>query len=69
VQTTPTCVPQQYRFPAPEEAVTRRAVTAITGTIVAMSFAFSLGNVTHLCLNLGITAWIARWSPRRSTSA
>jgi len=24
-----------------------------------MTFAFSLGNVTHLCLDLGITAWIA----------
>ena len=24
-----------------------------------MTFAFSLGNVTRLCLDLGITAWIA----------
>ena len=24
-----------------------------------MTFAFSLGNVTRLCVNLGITAWIA----------
>ena len=45
--------------PAPGEALTRRAVTVITASIVAMSFAFSLGNVTRLCLELGITAWIA----------
>ena len=43
----------------PGEALTRRAVTVITAMIVAMSFAFSLGNVTRLCLDLGITGWIA----------
>jgi len=43
----------------PGEALTRRAVTAITAAIVVMTFAFSLGNVTRLCLDLGITAWIA----------
>ena len=43
----------------PGEVLTRRAVTGITAAIVAMAFAFSLGNVTQLCLNLGITAWIA----------
>jgi hypothetical protein len=43
----------------PGEALTRRAVTAITAAIVVMTFAFSLGNVTQLCLGLGITAWIA----------
>ena len=37
----------------------RRAVTAVTIAIVMMTFAFSLGNVTRLCVNLGITAWIA----------
>jgi hypothetical protein len=31
----------------------------VTGAIVVMAFAFSLGNVTRLCLHLGITAWIA----------
>jgi hypothetical protein len=41
------------------EAMTRRAVTTITAAIVVMAFAFSLGNVTRLCLDLGITAWIA----------
>jgi hypothetical protein len=41
------------------EALTRRAVTVTTAAIVAMTFAFSLGNVTQLCLDLGITAWIA----------
>jgi hypothetical protein len=34
-------------------------VTVVTAAIVLMSFAFSLGNVTRLCLDLGITAWIA----------
>ncbi len=41
------------------EALTRRAVTVITASIVVMGFAFSLGNVTKLCLSLGITAWIS----------
>lgn len=41
------------------EALTRRAVTVITAAIADMTFAFSLGNVTSLCLSLGITAWIA----------
>jgi hypothetical protein len=43
----------------PGEVLTRRAVTAVTATIVVMAFAFSLGNVTQLCLSLGITGWIA----------
>jgi len=41
------------------EALTRCAITATTAAIVVMTFAFSLGNVTRLCLDLGITAWIA----------
>lgn len=49
----------QARLPLPGEALTRRAVTVITAAIVVMAFAFSLGNVTRLCLDLGITAWIA----------
>jgi hypothetical protein len=48
---------KQARLPG--EALTRRAITVITGAIVVMGFAFSLGNVTRLCLDLGITAWIA----------
>jgi hypothetical protein len=43
----------------PGEALTRRAVTVIAAAIVAMTLAFSVGNVTRLCLDLGITAWIA----------
>jgi hypothetical protein len=39
--------------------LTRRAITVVTATIVALTFAFSLGNVTRLCLDLGLTAWIA----------
>jgi hypothetical protein len=41
------------------EALTRRAVTAVTIAIMVITFAFSLGNVTRLCLDLGITVWIA----------
>jgi hypothetical protein len=43
----------------PGEVLTRRAVTAIAASILVMAFAFSMGNVTRLCLDLGITAWIA----------
>ena len=45
--------------PLPGEPLTRRAVTVITAAIAVMTFAISLGNVTRLCLDLGITAWIA----------
>jgi integrase len=51
--------PGQGRLVLPGEVLTRRAVTVITAAIVVMTFAFSLGNVTRLCLDLGITAWIA----------
>jgi hypothetical protein len=59
VRTSLPAVPDQASPALPGEALTRRAVTVITAAIVAMAFAFSLGNVTHLCLDLGITAWIA----------
>jgi hypothetical protein len=49
----------QARLPLPGETLTRRAVTSFTAAIIVMTFAFSLGNVTRLCLGLGITAWIA----------
>jgi hypothetical protein len=52
-------VPPEGRPALPGEALTRRAVTVITAAIVMMTFTFSLGNVTRLCLDLGITAWIA----------
>jgi len=54
ISTAPLPAPAQ-----PGEALTRRAVTGITAAIVLMTFAFSLGNVTRLCLHLGITVWIA----------
>jgi hypothetical protein len=54
-----TSVPEHGRPGLPGETLTRRAVTGITAAIVVMTFAFSLGNVTRLCLDLGITAWIA----------
>src|SRR5580700_8025591 len=61
MRTTPThaSVLQQGPQALPGEALTRRAVTVITAAIVVMTFAFSLGNVTQLCLGLGITVWIA----------
>jgi hypothetical protein len=49
----------EARVPVPGEAFTRRSVTVVTATIVALTFAFSLGNVDRLCVNLGITGWIA----------
>ncbi len=47
------------RCPDSGELFTRRAITVITAAIVALTFAFSLGNVSRLCLDLGITGWIA----------
>jgi hypothetical protein len=59
VATVTSAVPEQGPLVLPGEALTRRAVTVIAAAIVVMTFAFSLGNVTRLCLDLGITAWIA----------
>jgi hypothetical protein len=59
VATLTSTVPEQGPLVLPGEALTRRAVTVIAAAIVVMTFAFSLGNVTRLCLDLGITAWIA----------
>jgi hypothetical protein len=61
MRTTPTPAPvlEQGRSELPGEVLTRQAVTVITASIVVMTFAFSLGNVTQLCLHLGITVWIA----------
>jgi hypothetical protein len=50
---------EEARVPVPGEAFTRRAVTIFTATIVALTFAFSLGNVSRLCIELGISGWIA----------
>jgi hypothetical protein len=59
VRTSASGASEQVRLPLPGEALTRHAVTVITAAIVVMTFAFSLGNVTRLCLDLGITAWVA----------
>jgi hypothetical protein len=59
VRTLPVVPSADGRLPLPGEALTRRAVTLITASIVVLTFVFSLGNVTRLCLDLGITAWIA----------
>jgi hypothetical protein len=48
---------RQLHSLVPGEALTRYAITA------AMTFAFSMGNVTVLCLHLGIRpqlAWLTR---------
>lgn len=57
--TTPIATVSQAPPAQPGEALTRRAVTTVTIAIVLMTFAFSPGNVTRLCLELGITAWTA----------
>jgi hypothetical protein len=59
VRTLPVVPSADARLPLPGEALTRRAVTLITASILVLTFVFSLGNVTRLCLDLGITAWIA----------
>jgi hypothetical protein len=59
VRTSAPGASDEARLPLPGEALTRHAVTVITAAIVVMTFAFSLGNVTSLCLDLGITAWVA----------
>lgn len=57
---TPTiATTEEARSTLPGETLTRRAITVTTAAIVVMTFAFSLGNVTRLCLDLGMTAWIA----------
>jgi hypothetical protein len=50
---------QRTRPKIPGEALTRGAVSVITAVIAVMTFSFSLGNVTLLCVRLGIPAWIA----------
>jgi hypothetical protein len=52
-------MPEQVSLAVPGEELTRRAITVITAAIVAMALAFSVVNVTRLCLDLGVTAWIA----------
>lgn len=44
------------------DVVTRRVVSAITAVVAAITFTFSLGNVTDLCLHLGVPAELA-WLP------
>ena len=43
-------IPEQAPFTLSGEVLTRRAVTAVTASIMVITFAFSLGNVTRLCL-------------------
>jgi hypothetical protein len=50
---------RQEQLALPGEALTRRVVTVITAAIAMLTFAFSTGNVTQLCLDLGITPWTA----------
>ena len=59
MRTSAPAASDEVRLPLPGEALTRRAISVITATVVLMTFSFSLGNVTRLCLDLGITGWIA----------
>lgn len=43
----------------PEAATVVRAVTAIMGTVVGLTFLFGVGNVLNLALRLGVPAWAA----------
>jgi hypothetical protein len=57
---TPSAPASDQAHPAlPGEDLTRKAITVTTATIVAMALAFSVVNVTRLCLDLDVTAWIA----------
>jgi hypothetical protein len=46
----------------PETTVT--LVTAIVGTVVALTFLFGFGNVLALGLRLGVPIWVAPLNPR-----
>jgi hypothetical protein len=59
VLTSASATSAEARLLLPGEVLTRHAVTVITAAIVVITFAFSLGNVTRLCLDLGVTAWVA----------
>jgi hypothetical protein len=59
VSTISLSMPHQRRRALPGEDLTRRAITVITAAIVAMALAFSVVNVTRMCLDLGVIAWIA----------
>jgi hypothetical protein len=59
VRTSAPAASDEARPRLPGEALTRRAISVITATVIVMTFSFSLGNVTRVCLDLGITAWIA----------
>lgn len=43
----------------PASAVIVRAVTAIIGTVVGLTFLFGFGNVLNLALRLGVPVWVA----------
>lgn len=45
--------------PSPEAVVIVRAVTAIVGTVVGLTFLFGFGNVLNLALRLGVPSWVA----------
>lgn len=45
--------------PSPESDVVVRAVTAIIGVVVGLTFLFGFGNVLNLALRLGVPAWVA----------
>lgn len=45
--------------PATSHTAVARAVTAIMGTVVGLTFLFGFRNVLDLALRLGVPAWVA----------
>jgi hypothetical protein len=55
----PASPPARPSRPGTADRLTSNAVTAIIGVIAAMAFLFSFGNVTLLCIHLGVPRMIA----------
>jgi hypothetical protein len=64
VRTLPATSSAEPYLPVASEALTRRAVTVITASIVTPTFVLSHDNVARLCLDLGITGARPPESPR-----
>jgi hypothetical protein len=54
-----TVAPNLSKRHAPDAAAVVRAVTAIVGTVVGLTFLFGFGNVLNLALRLGVPTWVA----------
>jgi len=51
-----------------DEATVVKAVTAIMGVVVGLTFLFGFGNVLNLALRLGVPVWVAPLVAPASTS-